>query len=225
MVPSPEDDLGWHGPYATRAILGANGLPSIREYRNHLRRHLAIRRRANPHHPARRGGGQNPGNGKRVDPERCHIWGARSPRASFFLGGGDSLIAFTLARVWRWTAAPGRPGGLSPPHGPVPALLNPFTRCFYIMNLNTSSHHLSSPHIISCVRPFPSPTHGQPIKCAAFCGVHPSHTHTTAYPPCRSPIAIAPGTPCPSPCKLTLSPPQMTNSDVPVPWGILGILV
>jgi len=26
-----------------------------------------------------------------------------------------------FCRIWRWTAAPGRPGGLSLPHGPVPA--------------------------------------------------------------------------------------------------------
>jgi len=31
----------------------------------------------------------------------------------FFFEGGESLIAFTLSRVWRWTTAPGRPGGLS----------------------------------------------------------------------------------------------------------------
>ena len=33
----------------------------------------------------------------------------------------ESLIVFILYRIWRWTAAPGRPGGLSLPHGPVPA--------------------------------------------------------------------------------------------------------
>ena len=47
----------------------------------------------------------------------------------------------------------------------------------YITNSATASHHSSSPHNISTVLPFPSPTHEHPIKCAAFCAVHPSHTH------------------------------------------------
>ena len=42
----------------------------------------------------------------------------------------ESLIAFILCRIWRWTAAPGKPVGLSLPHGPVPAppILYTFTR-------------------------------------------------------------------------------------------------
>jgi len=48
--------LGWHGCYAARAVRKANGLPSVEEYQEHLRRRLCIRRWANPDHPARKGG-------------------------------------------------------------------------------------------------------------------------------------------------------------------------
>jgi len=47
----------------------------------------------------------------------------------------------------------------------------------YFINSATASHHFSSSHIISCVLPFPSATHGHSNRCAAFCAVHPSHTH------------------------------------------------
>ena len=47
----------------------------------------------------------------------------------------------------------------------------------YIINSATASHHFSPPHSIPLVLPLPSPTHGHPIKCAAFCAVLPSHTH------------------------------------------------
>jgi len=50
-----------------------------------------------------------------------HVWEVHRPRnerKGFFK---ESLIAFILSRIWRWTAAPGIPGGLSLPHGPVPA--------------------------------------------------------------------------------------------------------
>ena len=40
----------------------------------------------------------------------------------FFFYFKESLIAFIPYRIWRWTAAPGVPGGLSLPHGSVPAL-------------------------------------------------------------------------------------------------------
>ena len=49
------------------------------------------------------------------------------------------------------------------------SLLSP-TIYIYTMNSATASHYLSSPDIISLVRPLPSPTHGHPNKCAAFCG-------------------------------------------------------
>ena len=39
----------------------------------------------------------------------------------FFFFFKESLIAFILYRIWRWTAAPGIPGGLSLSRGPVPA--------------------------------------------------------------------------------------------------------
>ena len=86
----------------------------------------------------------------------------------------ESLIAFILYRIWRWTAAPGRTGGLSLPHGPVPA---PSTIYIYMRKSATASHHFSSSQSISLRLPLPSPTHEQFIKCAAFCGVHPSQTH------------------------------------------------
>ena len=47
----------------------------------------------------------------------------------------------------------------------------------YEMKSATASHHSSSSHSISLRLPLPSPTHGHSIRCAAFCGVHPSHTH------------------------------------------------
>jgi len=86
----------------------------------------------------------------------------------------QSLIAYILSRTWRWTAATGFPVGLSPLPGqslPPPYLL------IYIINPATASHHSASSHNISNCLPLPSPTHGQLIKCAAFCAVHPSHTH------------------------------------------------
>jgi len=48
--------------------------------------------------------------------------------------------------------------GLSPLHGPVPALPTIYT--IYMRNANTFSHHLSSRHICSVDRPLPLPTHG-----------------------------------------------------------------
>ena len=47
----------------------------------------------------------------------------------------------------------------------------------YKMKSATFPHHSASSHICSLDRPRPSPTHGHPTKCAAFCGVQPSHTH------------------------------------------------
>jgi len=92
----------------------------------------------------------------------------------------ESLIALILYRIWRWTAAPGGPGGFPPPHGPVPALPAIYKYIctpVYSINSATASHHSSSFHNISHVLPFPSPTHEHPIRCAAFCAVRPSHTH------------------------------------------------
>jgi len=93
----------------------------------------------------------------------------------FFFFFKESLIAFILSRIWRWTAAPGVPGGFSLPLRPVPAPPYHYVQ-FYKMKSATASHHFSSSHSESLRLPFPSPTHGHSIRCAAFCGVHPSHT-------------------------------------------------
>ena len=107
---------------------------------------------------------------------------AVTPPPFFFFK--QSLIAFILSRIWRWTAASGDPGGLSLPlGGPVPALPAIY---IYKMNLATASHHSSSSHNISLLLPLPSPTHAHSIRCAAFCAVHPSHTHH-----CSSPFPIS----------------------------------
>ena len=97
-----------------------------------------------------------------------------APSMSFFLFK-ESLISFILSRIWQWTAAPGIPRWLlsSTQARPCP----PHTIYIYMMNSPTASHHLSSSHTCSLVRPLPSPTQGQPNRCAAFCGVQPSHTH------------------------------------------------
>jgi len=55
---------------------------------------------------------------------------------SFFFFFMESLIAFTLSRVWRWTAAPGGPGGLSPLLGPVPAPI--ISRCMRAVHQDRS---------------------------------------------------------------------------------------
>jgi len=47
----------------------------------------------------------------------------RSPDQCLFFFK-ESLIAFILYRIWRWTAVPGGPGGLSLPRGPVPACVS-----------------------------------------------------------------------------------------------------
>jgi len=66
------------------------------------------------------------------------------------------------------------------PAGPVPApprYLH-LTVTPHITNLATAAHHSLS--LLACTfdLPSPSPTHvhGHRYKCAAFCGVHPSHT-------------------------------------------------
>jgi len=92
----------------------------------------------------------------------------KPPMEGLFFFFQDSLIASILYRIWRWTAAPGRPGGLSLLHGPVPA---PLTIYIHMIKSATASHHPSSSQRISLRRAFPSPTHEHSIKCAAFCGV------------------------------------------------------
>ena len=82
------------------------------------------------------------------------------------------------------------PGGLSPPHGPVPA-----PPLIYKMNSSTFSHHSPSRHICSVDLPIPSPTHGQCWRCAASCRIHPLYTHQGS----RSPLATGDVAPCPSP--------------------------
>jgi len=104
-------------------------------------------------------------------PRTC--WSARGLEIFFFFK--ESLIAFILCRIWRWTAAPGRPGGFSSPTRASPC---PSRYAYiYMIKSATAAHHFSSPHSISIRLPFPSPTHEHSIKCAAFCGVQPSQTH------------------------------------------------
>jgi len=96
-----------------------------------------------------------------------------APRKFFFkIFFKESLIAFILYRIWRWTAAPGVPqvASLFPTGQSLPSPLS----TIYMINSATASHHFSSSHNISPVLPLPSPTHGHPIRCAAFCAVHPS---------------------------------------------------
>jgi len=100
----------------------------------------------------------------------------------------ESLITFSLSRLWRWTAAPRYPqmASLFPMGQSLPSPL--FTKCNYIIKFITFSHHSSSRHICSTGLPFPSPTHGHCRRCTAFCGVHPSHTHhgSSVFPTSRS---------------------------------------
>jgi len=101
----------------------------------------------------------------------------------FLIFSKESVIAFTLFRVWRWTAAPGVARGPLSPTRASPCPPRCAIHVIYIINPATGSHHFSSSHmmmmiIISLIRPLPSPTHGHPSRCAAFCGVCPSITHT-----------------------------------------------
>jgi len=109
-----------------------------------------------------------------ANPFPATLTSLHTPQSFFFYK--ESLIAFILYRIWRWTAAPEiiqvaslfRTGQSLP----SPSYLQT-----YHMKSATSPHHFSSSHICSYDRPLPSPTQGHPNRYAASYGVHPSYTH------------------------------------------------
>ena len=118
----------------------------------------------------------------------------------FFFFFKKSLIAFTLYRIWRWTAASGEPDGLSLPHGPVPA---PQLYTFTQGNLplpRTIAHPPTASHS-ACLSHHP-PTD---IPSDAWrSAVSTRHTRTTAPHSFQSPRAIAAVGPYPSPYTPTI---------------------
>ena len=88
----------------------------------------------------------------------------------------------------------------------------------YMMNPATTSHHFSSPHTCPPCAPSAIPHLGHLNRCAAFCGVQPSHTHQGSadfpIPHCHYGCG-----PLPPPCRPALSLLSMTTSDVPALWG------
>jgi len=55
------------------------------------------------------------------DIDEGNKWKACEAQVEALIFFQESLIAFILSRIWRWTAASGMPDGLSLLHGPVPA--------------------------------------------------------------------------------------------------------